>query len=80
MALEIYRSATEDSIGFDRYSELCRDCAAEELKNGFYVEYDLYLSEKTDAVSTDCTCEKCERNTFFIDGRKKWNKLEGAIY
>ena len=80
MALEIYRSSTQGSSSFDRHNELCRDCATEEIKDGFYVEYDLYLSERTDAVGNEELCEKCQENTFFIDGRKKWNRLSGAIY
>ena len=79
MALEIYRSGTKDSFGFNRYSEICRCCAKEEIDKGFYVEYDLYLSEKTEAVNREDKCQSCG-DTFWIDGRKKWEKLQGAIY
>lgn len=79
MALEIYRSGNQASGGFDRHTEICRSCAYKEIKNGHYVEYDLYLSERTDAVTIEDTCQMCEDN-FFIDGRKKWERLEGAVY
>ena len=79
MALEIYKSGTQDSSSLDRHSEICRSCAEKEIKNGYYVEYDLYLSERTDAISREDTCQMCE-NDFFIDGRKKWKRLEGVVY
>ena len=79
MALEIYRSGTKGSAFFDRHSEICRLCAEKEIKDGHYVEYDLYLSERTDAVTREDTCQMCE-DGFFIDGRKKWERLEGAVY
>lgn len=76
---EIYRSATQNSLGFDRYKELCRDCALKEVHEGYYVEYDLYLSERTDIISKDDTCQICEES-FFRDGRHAFIKLEGVIY
>ena len=79
MALEIYKSGTQGSLSFDRHSEICRSCAEKEIKDGNYVEYDLYLSERTDAVSREDTCQMC-KDGFFIDGRKKWEKLDGAVY
>jgi RNA polymerase subunit RPABC4/transcription elongation factor Spt4 len=79
MALEIYRSGAQCSQSFDRHSEICRSCAEKEIKDGYYVEYDLCLSEKTDAITREDACQICE-DTFFIDGRKKWEKLEGAVY
>ena len=78
MALEIYRSSTQQSSSFDRYNELCRYCAKDELKNGFYVEFDGYLSNK-EKEAENLNCEKCA-GSFFIDGRRKWNELDGAIY
>lgn len=79
MALEIYRSGTQGSSSFDRHSEICRSCAEKEIKDGHYVEYDLYLSERTDDVTREDTCQMCN-DSFFIDGRKKWERLEGAVY
>jgi hypothetical protein len=79
MALEIYRSGNKDSMGFDRYMEICRECASNEVKNGYYVEYDTYLSERTDAVTRECTCQMCYES-FFIDGRRKLEPLEGVVY
>ncbi len=79
MALEIYRSGKQGSSSFDRHLEICRLCAEKEVKDGHYVEYDLYLSERTDAVNREDNCQMC-RSSFFIDGRKKWERLEGAVY
>jgi len=79
MPLEIYISATNESFGFDRFKEICRCCACNELNNGFYVEYDLYLSERTDIVSRQDNCQICG-NTLFVDGRKKMGKIDGVIY
>jgi hypothetical protein len=77
--IELYRSKTQYSISFDRYSEICRDCAEKEANKGYYVEYDLYLSERSDTITTDDACEKCGES-FFIDGRKKLKRLKNVIY
>lgn len=77
--IELYRSGNKSSSSFDRHSEICRDCAKKEIEDGYYVEYDLYLSEKTDAIKENDTCQICE-GSFFRDGRKKFERLEGAIY
>ena len=77
--IELYRSSNQGSASFDRHSEICRECAEKEIKEGHYVEYDLYLSERTDAINRDDTCQICE-GSFFVDGHKKWKRLEGAVY
>lgn len=77
--IELYKSSNQGSSSFDRYSEICRDCAEKEIEEGYYVEFDLYLSERTDAITKDDTCQICE-GSFFRDGRKKWKRLDGAVY
>ena len=67
--IELYRSSNQGSSSFDRHNEICRDCAEKEIREGHYVEYDLYLSERTDAITRDDTCQICE-GSFFVDGRK----------
>ena len=78
--LEIYKSATQDSsTNCNRYSEICRDCAKEEVEKGYHVEYDLYHSERSGSITREDTCQICEGD-FFVDGRKKFTRLEGVIY
>lgn len=77
--IELFRSANQGSASFDRHTELCRECAEKEIKEGHYVEYDLYLAERAGLITKDDTCQLCE-GSFFVDGRKKYKRLEGAIY
>ena len=76
--IQVFRSATQSSASFDRYSELCRECAKKEVENGFYVEYDLYLSEITDLIGSDDECDLCH-NDFFVDGIEH-EKVKGVVY
>lgn len=77
--IEIYRSGNGDGC-FDRYQEICRDCAKEEVLAGAHVEYDLYLSERTEAINIHRDfCEICGGD-FFRDGRKNFIRLDGVVY
>ena len=67
--IEVYRSGT-DHTDFDRYVEICRDCAAEEIAGGYYVEHDEFRSMET---GPDDWCQKCEGD-FLVDGRRRENK------
>lgn len=78
MAIEIYRSSDPNTDYCWDLDEICRECAEKKISENHYVEYDFYKSER----EKDCeknNCQECE-GTLFIDGRKKWERLSGAVY
>ncbi len=69
--IEVYRSGNKGGESFDRYSEICRDCAKSEIEEGHYVEIDSYAS--SEIVGQEDFCQRCEGD-FFVDGRRRENK------
>jgi uncharacterized protein with PIN domain len=62
MSIELYSTNEHD--------EVCRNCAIEAIKNGDdNVVYDVWLSERTDSITKDDSCQKCGKS-FWTDGRK----------
>ena len=78
MRIEVYRSATQTAASFDRFNEICRSCAAQEVKEGHHVEYDLYLSERSGSITEEDICENCEES--FVTDTEIVEKIESVIY
>lgn len=72
MALRVYRSGTKESAGFDRFSEICINCAIIEKDKGHYIELESYLSME---LTTNDSCQICHSD-FCVDTRKKVNKFQ----
>lgn len=82
--IEIYRTASTSSTGFDRLNECCRDCAQLEQSKGFYVEIVKHLYNYLEEIEGNCYylnneeteiiyCNNCGEtlvtdNTDFIEG------------
>ncbi len=76
MAINVYKSGSKGALGFDRFNEICRHCAVNEVNLGHYVEFDHELSN---VLTKSDLCTKCF-GSFFVDNRKKLERIPGVIY
>lgn len=57
----VYRASNE----YETHNEICYNCAKDKKKQGYHIQYDLLLSEKTNLTEGDI-CLNCD-GSFLIE-------------